>query len=72
MPRPNWHLLPDPETQERSFSILSVDDHLTEPADLFASRFPARLRDKAPQAVRHRGRLRGLESTKTGSTRTTA
>jgi hypothetical protein len=49
MPRPNWHLLPDPEPQQRSFSILSVDDHLTEPADLFVSRFPAKLRDKAPQ-----------------------
>ena len=49
MPRPNWHLLPDPATQERSFSILSVDDHLTEPADLFASRFPARLRHFAQE-----------------------
>ena len=51
MPRPNWHLLPDPQTQERSFSIVSVDDHLTEPADLFVNRFPAKLRDRAPRLI---------------------
>ena len=51
MPRPTWELLPDPEPQERSYSIVSVDDHLTEPADIFTSRFPAALRDRAPQLV---------------------
>ena len=40
MPRPSWQLLPDPERQERSYSIVSVDDHLTEPADIFVTRFP--------------------------------
>ncbi len=40
MSRPNWQLLPDPEPQERSYSIVSVDDHLTEPADVFVTRFP--------------------------------
>ncbi len=49
--RPAWQLLPDPEPQERSFTILSVDDHLTEPADLFTSRFPEKLRDRAPKIV---------------------
>lgn len=46
-----WELLPDPEPQERSFSIISVDDHLTEPADVFTSRFPEKLRDRAPRLV---------------------
>lgn len=46
-----WELLPDPEPQERSFSIISVDDHLTEPADVFTSRFPEKLRDRAPKLV---------------------
>ncbi len=50
--RPTWRLLPDPEPQARSFSVLSVDDHLTEPADVFTGRFPAKLRDRAPQLVR--------------------
>ena len=51
MTRPTWTLLPDPEPQERSFTIISVDDHLTEPADVFIKRFPAKLRDQAPQLV---------------------
>jgi predicted TIM-barrel fold metal-dependent hydrolase len=51
MPRPNWRLLPDPVPQERSYSIISVDDHLTEPADVFVKHFPAKLRDKAPQII---------------------
>ena len=49
--RDNWQLLPDPEPQARSFTILSVDDHLTEPPDVFESRFPAALRDRAPRIV---------------------
>jgi predicted TIM-barrel fold metal-dependent hydrolase len=36
---------------ERSFTVLSVDDHLTEPPDVFTSRFPAKLRDRAPRMV---------------------
>src|SRR5215469_12492331 len=51
MPRPNWQLLPDPEPQERSYSIVSVDDHLTEPAHVFVKRFPVKLREKAPQII---------------------
>ena len=41
MPRPNWQLLPDPQTAGAELLDLSVDDHLTEPADMFVSRFPA-------------------------------
>jgi predicted TIM-barrel fold metal-dependent hydrolase len=49
MSRPAWQLLPDPEPQERSYTIVSVDDHLTEPPDVFEGRFPARLQDQAPK-----------------------
>lgn len=51
MTRRSWRLLPDPEPQQRSFTIVSVDDHLTEPADVFVKRFPKNLRNKAPQVI---------------------
>ena len=51
MSRPDWTLLPDPEPQERTYTIVSVDDHLTEPPDVFEGRFPAKLRDQAPKMV---------------------
>jgi predicted TIM-barrel fold metal-dependent hydrolase len=47
----NWQQLPDPEPQERTFTIISVDDHLTEPPDVFTKRFPEKLRDQAPHVV---------------------
>ncbi|SEP10558.1 amidohydrolase family protein [Trujillonella endophytica] len=49
--RRTWQQLPDPEPRERSYTVISVDDHLTEPADLFEKRFPAKLRDRAPRLV---------------------
>lgn len=44
-------LLPDPEPRRRHFGVISVDDHLIEPADLFEGRMPARLADGAPRLV---------------------
>lgn len=44
-------LLPDPEPRARHFTIISVDDHLIEPADLFEGRLPAHLQDRAPRIV---------------------
>ena len=44
-------LLPDPEPRTRHYTIISVDDHLIEPADLFAGRMPAHLVDSAPRVV---------------------
>jgi hypothetical protein len=44
-------LLPDPETRPRPFTVISVDDHLIEPADLFDGRMPAHLADRAPRVV---------------------
>ncbi len=44
-------LLPDPEPRERTYTIISVDDHLIEPRDLFEGRLPAALQDRAPRVV---------------------
>ena len=44
-------LLPDPEPRERKYTIISVDDHLIEPADVFEGRMPAHLEDAAPKVV---------------------
>lgn len=40
--------LPEPEPSELWCPIISVDDHVLEPADLFVSRLPHSLRDSAP------------------------
>ena len=37
--------------------IVSPDDHLVEPADLWTSRLPERYRDTGPRIIRHRGRM---------------
>jgi predicted TIM-barrel fold metal-dependent hydrolase len=44
-------LLPDPVPRERTFTVISVDDHLIEPPDLFDGRVPARLADRAPRLI---------------------
>ncbi len=41
--------LPDPERRHRYMTLISVDDHLVEPADLFEGRVPARFADTAPR-----------------------
>jgi predicted TIM-barrel fold metal-dependent hydrolase len=43
--------LPEPEPRERWATIVSVDDHVVEPPDAFADRFPAKYRDLAPRVV---------------------
>jgi hypothetical protein len=43
--------LPEPEPRDRWATIISVDDHVVEPPDAFADRFPARYRDDAPRVV---------------------
>ncbi len=49
-------LLPDPEPRPRIYDIISVDDHLVEPPDLFTSRVPERLRDRVPRVIEDEGR----------------
>jgi predicted TIM-barrel fold metal-dependent hydrolase len=44
-------LLPDPEPRTRHYTIISVDDHLIEPADLFEGRMPSHLEERAPKVV---------------------
>ena len=36
--------------------IISVDDHVVEPPDLWTSRLPSRFRERGPRLVRERGR----------------
>jgi predicted TIM-barrel fold metal-dependent hydrolase len=44
-------LLPDPEPRPVRYTIISVDDHLVEPPDMFEGRLPARFADLAPRIV---------------------
>ncbi len=43
--------LPEPEPRERWATIVSVDDHVVEPPDTFADRFPAKFAEQAPRVV---------------------
>src|SRR5438552_7020879 len=43
--------LPEPEPREVRYTVISVDDHLVEPPDMFEGRLPAKLQDKAPKVV---------------------
>ena len=44
-------LLPDPEPRPVRYTVISVDDHLVEPPDMFEGRMPAALADRAPRVV---------------------
>ncbi|MBV9040032.1 MAG: amidohydrolase family protein [Acidimicrobiia bacterium] len=43
--------LPEPEPREVRYTVISVDDHLVEPADMFEGRLRSHLQDKAPKIV---------------------
>ena len=43
--------LPEPEPRPRRYTIISVDDHLIEPAHLFEGRVPRELAERAPKVV---------------------
>jgi predicted TIM-barrel fold metal-dependent hydrolase len=47
-------LLPDPEPRQVRYTVISVDDHLVEPPDMFEGRLPAHLADRAPRVVETR------------------
>ncbi|WP_238005740.1 amidohydrolase family protein [Dactylosporangium sp. AC04546] len=51
MSRPDPMLLPDPEPRERVYPVISVDDHLHEPPDLFDGRLPSHLQERAPARI---------------------
>ncbi|MCW2550003.1 MAG: putative amidase [Mycobacterium sp.] len=40
--------LPEPEKRHREYTVISVDDHVVEPAHLFKGRMPKRFIDRAP------------------------
>ncbi len=44
-------LLPDPPRARRHVPIISTDDHLVEPPDMFEGRLPSRFTDRAPRVV---------------------
>ena len=44
-------LLPDPDPRQRQHVLISVDDHIIEPPDMFVGRLPAALADRAPKVV---------------------
>jgi predicted TIM-barrel fold metal-dependent hydrolase len=48
---PTHGLLPDPEPEDIAYTIISVDDHLVEPRELFDGRVPAAFVDRAPRVV---------------------
>src|SRR6058998_703015 len=43
--------LPEPEPRERAYTVISVDDHVVEPPDAFAGRFPQKYADEEPRVV---------------------
>src|SRR3954452_3771557 len=44
-------LLPDPEPREVRYTVISVDDHLGEPRDMFEGRLPKKYADQAPKVI---------------------
>src|SRR5580700_822327 len=44
-------LLPEPVPRPVQFTVISVDDHLVEPPDMFEGRLPRRFADQAPRIV---------------------
>jgi predicted TIM-barrel fold metal-dependent hydrolase len=47
-PKPPVSFIPEPEAEQLFCPIISVDDHLLEPANLFEGRLPRRLQPAAP------------------------
>jgi predicted TIM-barrel fold metal-dependent hydrolase len=47
--------LPEPSPRQRRYTVVSVDDHLVEPRDVFQGRMPKKLADRAPRVVEHEG-----------------
>jgi predicted TIM-barrel fold metal-dependent hydrolase len=43
--------LPEPAQAEVRYTVISVDDHLVEPPDMFVGRLPAKFADRAPHIV---------------------
>jgi len=48
---PSSLLLPDPERRERKYTIISPDDHVLEPPNLFTGRVEKKFQDRAPRVI---------------------
>ena len=48
-------LLPDPPRARRRLPIISTDDHLVEPPEMFDGRLPAKFAEQAPRVIDHEG-----------------
>lgn len=46
--------LPEPAPREVKYTVISVDDHLVEPPDMFEGRLPAKLQDRAPRIIENK------------------
>jgi hypothetical protein len=43
--------LPEPVPRDVKYTVISVDDHVVEPAHTFEGRLPAALQDRAPRII---------------------
>ena len=43
--------LPEPDPRDVKYTVISVDDHLVEPPQMFEGRLPAKLQERAPKVV---------------------
>ena len=43
--------LPEPDRAKRTYTVISVDDHIVEPPDMFEGRMPAKYVDRAPRII---------------------
>src|SRR5580704_3519557 len=43
--------LPEPPRAHRKYTVISADDHIVEPPDVFENRLPAKYADRAPRIV---------------------
>ena len=51
--RDQVRFLPEPDRRLRHYPIVSVDDHLIEPRDIFEGRIPTKWKDRAPRLIEH-------------------
>ena len=42
---------PEPEPRPVRYTVISVDDHIVEPAHMFEGRLPKKFQDRAPRIV---------------------
>ena len=62
-------LLPDPSPRPVRYTVISVDDHLVEPPDMFEGRLPARWPTGRPAWSRPSRATRSGSSTASGTRR---